>query len=424
VNNNQFKFASLISAIILGFHILIELKQIVTVFVDGWSIYTGSRFWLYYSIKEVIWRYMFDIWNVIDMSIILFWFLTLSMLGTRKDDPTLQFLCALGGFSVWAKILYFGRGVKQYSTLIEILRRIVLDMKYFILLLATFLGAFSIAFRCMKVDGTVWYSFLRVYNMMYGEFDIDSFDKDSHVPHLTLPLFILFMFMVPLILLNALIAFMGDSYGSAREDAKQVFLLSRASLIVEYETIGFDKIFELLKRLRNCCCHPIDYIKYSQHERESNIWGDGDKKDENPLMVLISEEYGIPDTTSIIGSNRRRGLKVDAPKDDPVSKIEELKQTVFTLQSQVTHQQAKMKKMIKSQSKKMANLSSGLDALLSHHGLFISTPVIEHDDDDDEEEEEKEEKKRKKSSLKKRNLRSPKISTPTSFEIKEMETHL
>jgi len=337
VKSFQFEVVSYVSMGLLVFHTCIEISQIVATWKEGMTI--AGSFGL------VIHRYLFDSWNFIDLSIIGLWLTCYSLRGTDEDDPTLQFLCALGVLSIWAKILYFGRGIKAYSILIEILRRITIDMKYFMLLLGTFLGAFAVAFRCLKVDKSVGRSLLRVYDMMFGEFDSGVFGDDSSVPEYTMPLFVLFLFIVPLILLNSLIALMGDSYGIAQENAKSVYLLSRANLIVEYETIGFDRILRWLRSLRKCCSFHLE-------GNEPNSDFDGDDE----LMVFIAEECGVPDPKRIIDYDSK------TVNHDHKAK-ESIDQLIRTIQSENEELKTFVSQLVEDQNDRMSIMSDKVDTI-------------------------------------------------------------
>lgn len=81
-----------------------------------------------------------------------------------------------------------------------------------------------------------WDVLLRVYGMVLGDFRLSWFDKVPH-PEIGQVLWIIFMFLEMVLLLNLLIALMGDSYEKVQEKSKIEALRERAGLLVEMELV-------------------------------------------------------------------------------------------------------------------------------------------------------------------------------------------
>ena len=267
----RFKISFVISFSLLVFQILIEFKQM-------FSTWNGGESFLK-SFELLFTDYFLDLWNILDFSVMIMWILVVSMIGTNPDESTLKVICASAAVVIWSKILYFGRGIRSFSILLEILKTIVADMRYFMLLLVMFLGAFSVAFRCVKLDSSTAYSFLRVFNMMFGDFDSSEFEDISDLSVFTLPLFMIFMLVVPLIMLNALIAIMGDSFDRAQEKARASYLSSRAQLIAEDEVIGFNQIrpffFQMNEFLQDWVDESLRVIPFLKGLWNDIVWETG-----------------------------------------------------------------------------------------------------------------------------------------------------
>jgi hypothetical protein len=81
-----------------------------------------------------------------------------------------------------------------------------------------------------------WTVLLRVYGMMLGDIRHGWFEKVP-IPIVGQCLWIIFMFLAMILLLNLLIALMGDSYEKVQEKSKVEALRERAGLLVEMELV-------------------------------------------------------------------------------------------------------------------------------------------------------------------------------------------
>ena len=73
---------------------------------------------------------------------------------------------------------------------------------------------------------------LHVYRLDFGDFDMDGYS------HLDTAIFILAIVIVPLVLLNMLIAIMGDTFDRVKEEQGRRDFQEMAGLIFSYEIIA------------------------------------------------------------------------------------------------------------------------------------------------------------------------------------------
>jgi hypothetical protein len=59
---------------------------------------------------------------------------------------------------------------------------------------------------------------------MLGDFDLDAY-TDTNYRYISVTLLIIYIIVVTILLLNLLVAMMGDTYGNIIEDATQVWLV-------------------------------------------------------------------------------------------------------------------------------------------------------------------------------------------------------
>lgn len=119
------------------------------------------------------------------------------------------------------------------------------DMKFFLLMLGIVLTGFAEAFWIMsKGDhtmpfGTVSKAFLSSFDFMLGNSDSDFSGTSSKV--LATLLYVMFMIIVALLLLNLLIALMGESFSRVNEKGPAQFRYEQAKIILELDCVNWDK---------------------------------------------------------------------------------------------------------------------------------------------------------------------------------------
>jgi hypothetical protein len=236
-NHSTYALTVAISAVILIFQVVVELKQVYGVLSGESTLVSKS--------SQLVDDYLLNFWNLVDALVIVMWLLV-NVVASSSSPESRDVLCSIAIVIFWLKTLFFFRGIKAFSVLLEVLKIIIKDMVSFLVLLTMFLGAFAGAFRCLHLDNSTSFAFLRVFDMMFGDFSSSDMMNDSSVSWFSLILYLVFMLVTPLILLNAIIAVMGDSYDRAQENARTSYLASRMKLLAEYETIGFHRVRPLL----------------------------------------------------------------------------------------------------------------------------------------------------------------------------------
>ena len=91
-------------------------------------------------------------------------------------------------------------------------------------------------------DQTLFFkSLLGSVGMMLGDFDLDSFSGTSNETAMSL-LFVMFAYLVMVVLLNLLIAIMGDKYDEVLENGRAEYQYAKACMILEYEDFLSEKV--------------------------------------------------------------------------------------------------------------------------------------------------------------------------------------
>eukprot|EP00193_Tetraselmis_chui_P020832 CAMPEP_0177792786 /NCGR_PEP_ID=MMETSP0491_2-20121128/24713_1 /TAXON_ID=63592 /ORGANISM="Tetraselmis chuii, Strain PLY429" /LENGTH=1607 /DNA_ID=CAMNT_0019315229 /DNA_START=622 /DNA_END=5445 /DNA_ORIENTATION=+ len=259
--------------------------------------------------------YLTDPWNVLDLSVIVV--CATSGISVILQMPYTPWVAAVAAFFAWLKVFYFMRAFTATGGLVRMVMQIGYDMRHLLLLLMVVIFAASTSFHVLlpaawadcveETSGYVWYRtpdpddvnpycdtgeapredpteeeirlrmqeffyttrypgdewretspphywdvLLRVYGMMLGDFKLSWFDKIRN-PFVGQLLWSLFMFLEMVLLLNLLIALMGDSYEKVQEKSKIEALRERAGLLVEMEAVIEYMLGEEFLIRRNYC---------------------------------------------------------------------------------------------------------------------------------------------------------------------------
>jgi len=165
-------------------------------------------------------------------------------LDTALSPSALRGIHATALFGRWLKLLFFMRGLDSTAPLIKLLINIVIEMKSFMVLLIVILVCFSFVFFLLLRDtdrdheefGTIYDAFSHTYGIVLGSFHMRWFDA-ADTGGLATGLFVLFTVAVPVVMLNALIAIMSETYVVSKKSEVANGRLMRAHLILELETL-------------------------------------------------------------------------------------------------------------------------------------------------------------------------------------------
>jgi WD40 repeat protein len=183
--------------------------------------------------------YFADLWNIIEL---MHCALALSMgVLFLLGEPHARTMLALALYVKWLGVLSYMQPFEATGPLVRMIIAILFDVRYFILVLAVAVAATwtSLTLLLPKKDGRerlgdAGNGLYITFNMLLlGDFESDLFDGEYVV--LVRLLFVFTMVLVSIVLLNLLIAIMGDSYTRISEKADLEFQALRASILLEQE---------------------------------------------------------------------------------------------------------------------------------------------------------------------------------------------
>ena len=190
-------------------------------------------------------NYFNDTWNMVHLSTNILILVTLckqAVLLSNKEgnnDETI-FLSSLVPPFLATELLFYLSGLKQTGPLIRMIIKIIHGIFGLILILAiaivSFAGSFTIQFRRNRPPAYDGYSasLMSSFGNLFAIYDVETLNESS-IPALTKLLIVVFEVLVVVVLLNLLIALMGDIFGKVQANAQAESTFGLAKLVVEYE---------------------------------------------------------------------------------------------------------------------------------------------------------------------------------------------
>mmetsp|Transcript_7453 Transcript_7453/g.20678 ORF Transcript_7453/g.20678 Transcript_7453/m.20678 type:complete len:985 (+) Transcript_7453:84-3038(+) len=193
-----------------------------------------------------------NLWNVFDWGAISCTFI--ATLLNDVDNKTRNGLDAFVVGLLWIKVLAFLKVVnRDMAVFILSLGQILKDTRYFMFVLLVIILMFGDMFHIAVVEkddgavchddldsGTIedfcssnWESYLRVYSMLLGDFELDELTDTTG----STVLFIIFTILGVIILLNILIAIISDSYEKATLRGRILFAKARLLFVAQNEAL-------------------------------------------------------------------------------------------------------------------------------------------------------------------------------------------
>lgn len=188
-----------------------------------------------YGRRQSYWHSLWNIFDVVTLICVYAYTGVVVFLG-ESFLP----LAVLTTLLLTVKLLSYLRGFSDTSWLISVLTANVRDVRGFLIILSAIMAGFSVAFRILfgatgdEGFGTLRRSFLSTFEMtITGSYD-PVLLFESPYPALAVVTFVLAITCILIIVLNALISVLADSYARVQESAVANRRREMASLIVEY----------------------------------------------------------------------------------------------------------------------------------------------------------------------------------------------
>jgi len=176
------------------------------------------------------------------------------------------------------ELLFYLGGLDSTGSLIRMIIKIIHGIKglvaILVIMVVFFAGSYTVLFQSQPVNEYYGYdnSLLTVYGFLFGSYDVLLFDT-AISPILAKVLVSIFMFFVVIVLLNLLIALMGDIFDEVQSKAEQESTFGKAKLIVAYESLfstSYKRNHE--KEFYPIWLHVLKKGKEEDNQKEEDGW--------------------------------------------------------------------------------------------------------------------------------------------------------
>ncbi|KAG7393611.1 hypothetical protein PHYPSEUDO_007448 [Phytophthora pseudosyringae] len=152
-------------------------------------------------------------------------------------------LMSIVGPQIFVKWIQFARGTRALGPFVRMIAKMFSDILVFVMVFCVFLGGFAFAFFILQLEGCKSYfsAVTTTFNISLGSWDWDSIYEGGL---LAILLFISFVVIGTIMLLNLLIAMMGNTYDKIWEDRLLFFELERAKATLSIQTSLDDDVYD------------------------------------------------------------------------------------------------------------------------------------------------------------------------------------
>jgi hypothetical protein len=221
-------------------------------------------------------QYMSDTWNCLDIGRIVFvYFYIVLTLSRGHDDEWISFCLAMAIMFAWFRLIGFFRINYHTRYLIRIIRDIIFYSIPFMVIFIVAVLAIGFSLLALRGGDLDYIDAWTVsYRLSYGDFE------EEHPNHPERIIFFIATLFLPLIMLNLLIAIMGEIHDRSLEKFTVSDQLERLELINEISHLIFWKPKSVYKYIHVCKATQLSEME------DSDAW-------EGKIRALKSELYAL-----------------------------------------------------------------------------------------------------------------------------------
>jgi len=204
------------------------------------------------------------------------------------DMPAQSAVLAVAAIVGWGYMLFFLMAFRLTGPFVVMIYRMLFsDVLRFCIIYMVFLAGFSQAFFVLfdenGMEGFVL-CLKQCFVGMLGDFELDTY-AETTFQYVSVSLLIAYVVVVTILLLNLLIAMMGDTYGNIIEHSTQLWHLERARIVfaienemsVEERHLDANKYWATVSGKRYLQVQQVDDEHFGEEE-DSDDEGKGDGK--------------------------------------------------------------------------------------------------------------------------------------------------
>lgn len=224
-------------------YVLIWILQMIQLLLTAYFIHREYLQFIKQGHGDVI-SHFSDIWNCNDMLLYLCVIIGIISRILYGEVSLSRSLMAVAGVSMYLKILYYMRAFGSTGPLVSMIFRIAYDIRYVALVLAIVILGFAQSFWILSFQdptlqfGVFKLALLNLFDFMLGNFNSDF--SGTAAPNLAVILYVFFMFIVTILILNLIIALMGESF--AKVNANGIAQWRLEQVVIYFSLVTFPSL--------------------------------------------------------------------------------------------------------------------------------------------------------------------------------------
>lgn len=195
----------------------------------------------YYETRQIMYhkmRYFASFWNIIDvLSLLLNFVIWIGEFGDMNSED-LTLITSIAVLLMYLKLFYFGRIFLATASLVSMVIEITKDMGYFLMVFIIGVAGFGNWYLILQrniedgiFDGdTYWNAFIFAYQNSLGDFNTDGFAGTDK--YYLSAIWFMNVLIALIVLLNLLIAIMGDTFDRVMENSENNMLRELGKFIL------------------------------------------------------------------------------------------------------------------------------------------------------------------------------------------------
>eukprot|EP00873_Tetraselmis_striata_P004977 jgi/Tetstr1/425241/TSEL_015696.t1 len=224
-----------------------------------------------------------------------------------ESTQSLLTVSALTSVALWVRVLYFMLGFKGTGALVRMVIQIIKDMRYFLMLMVRIGIGFGVGFRLLFYsyilangliddDSGGWNNALKISTNMYtialGDWDATDFYTSTSDGNFAVLLFGVYLLAMVVIMLNLLIAIMGDSYDRVKDKEHLEFMRGKVKLLMDLESEMHSSSLRRYAKRANKFVHfmvPAEEVQ----ESKGSEWLGRLRESEKRTRMIVAESQEI-----------------------------------------------------------------------------------------------------------------------------------
>lgn len=220
-----------------------------------------------------IFNYFKNIWNYFDIALIMLLFLSslvdfVDITNDFKEECWIKMIKAMCTFCLWFRFLSFFRAIKETSSMMRLIFNVIKSVRYFVLFMVFFMLTLASTFYLLHdgdEDANVFQALFAFYKSTVGD-SSGIIEFKIVFPFLTNIFMIASTFLFAIILLNLLVAIIGDKHQEINEAEEKTRLFELTNIVVDTNTNLLAKIYRLIRKPKKRGNYLI-YLYNESHEK-------------------------------------------------------------------------------------------------------------------------------------------------------------